>query len=80
LRPSDCGPTGRVRLGAIYEYLPELILDGGIAPQSVISQVKLAEVLGVSRTPLREAMRRRGADVSEHNRRARVIAFDPEDL
>lgn len=68
---------------AIYEYLRELILDGGIAPQSVISQVKLAEVLGVSRTPLREAMRRlqqEGLIESEHNRRARVISFDPEDL
>jgi DNA-binding GntR family transcriptional regulator len=77
------GPGNSKTPDAIYEYLRGLILNGGLEPQSVISQVKLAEVLGVSRTPLREAMRRlqqEGLIESEHNRRARVIAFDPEDL
>jgi DNA-binding GntR family transcriptional regulator len=69
--------------GAIYEYLRRLILEGEIAPHSVISQVQLAGQLGVSRTPLREALRRlqqEGLIEAEPNRKARVVGFDAEDL
>ncbi len=69
--------------GALYTHLRELILDGTIAPGTIISQVELARSLGVSRTPLREGLRRlqqEGLIEAEPNRRARVAAFDPADL
>jgi DNA-binding GntR family transcriptional regulator len=68
---------------ALYTYLRELILSGAIAPGSPISQVALARELGVSRTPLRESMRRlqqEGLIEAEHNQRARVTGFDPDDV
>ncbi|WP_366925099.1 GntR family transcriptional regulator [Nocardioides sp. REDSEA-S30_B4] len=45
----------------------------------MISQVRLAQEFGVSRTPLREAMRRlqqEGLIAAEVNRRARIVEFD----
>jgi DNA-binding GntR family transcriptional regulator len=80
--PIDLG-DGRQAAGAAYDYLREKILDGTIPPESVISQVALADRLGVSRTPLREALRRlqqEGLIDAEHNRRARVVSIDPNDL
>lgn len=80
--PLDRQPGERAP-GAIYTHLRELILDGTIAPGTIISQVELARSLGVSRTPLREGLRRlqqEGLIEAEPNRRARVAAFDPADL
>ncbi len=57
-----------------------MILDGMFSPGSMLSQVKLAESLGVSRIPLREALRmlqREGLVEAEHNQRARVPSFEP---
>jgi len=76
-------PEGERAPGAIYEYLRKLILDGELAPHTVISQVQLAGQLGVSRTPLREALRRlqqEGLIEAEPNRKARVVGFDARDL
>ncbi len=67
----------------IYVYLRRLILSGELTPGAVISQVMLAKALGISRTPLREAMRllqQEGLVEAEHNRRSRVVPFDPDDL
>jgi DNA-binding GntR family transcriptional regulator len=77
LAPEERNPDG------IFAYVRELILNGTIPPGTPISQVALSRSLGVSRTPLRETMRRlqqEGLLQAEHNRRARVIAFDPDDL
>jgi DNA-binding GntR family transcriptional regulator len=66
-----------------YERLRNAILKGEIAPGAAPSQVALAGELGLSRTPLREAMRlleREGLIVSEPNRRARVAEFSITDL
>jgi DNA-binding GntR family transcriptional regulator len=41
----------------VYRRVREAILDGEIAPGTAMSQVGIAEELGVSRTPLREALR-----------------------
>jgi DNA-binding GntR family transcriptional regulator len=77
--PAGDGPAAaNLRL-----HLRELILGGELQPGVVISQVELARALGVSRTPLREAMRmlqEEGLIEAEPNRRARVTRFDPADL
>jgi DNA-binding GntR family transcriptional regulator len=39
-----------------YSYLKEAIISGEIVPGSPISEYRLAEVLGISRTPVREAL------------------------
>jgi len=41
-----------------YEKIRALVLDGEMAPGARLSQLELAERLGVSRTPVREALRR----------------------
>jgi DNA-binding GntR family transcriptional regulator len=41
----------------VYTRLREIILSGEISPNAVLSQVRLARSLGVSVTPVREAMR-----------------------
>lgn len=41
-----------------YARVRELILSGGLAPGAVLNQAALAERIGVSTTPLREALRR----------------------
>ena len=69
--------------GSLRSHLRDLILGGSLQPGVVISQVELARSLGVSRTPLREALRmlqEEGLIEAEPNRRARVTRFDPTDL
>jgi DNA-binding GntR family transcriptional regulator len=67
----------------VYERVRNAILDGDLAPGAVMSQVALAEELGISRTPLREALRMlqsEGLIESEPNRRVRVAPMTPQDL
>lgn len=67
----------------VYEDVRNMILEGELPPGAAISQVKLSAQMGVSRTPLREALRRlqqEGLVEAEPNRRARVVGFDPDDL
>jgi GntR family transcriptional regulator, rspAB operon transcriptional repressor len=68
---------------AVYERVREAILEGEIAPGATMSQVALADELGISRTPLREALRMlqsEGLIEAERNRRVRVAAVSPVDL
>jgi DNA-binding GntR family transcriptional regulator len=68
---------------AIHRQLREAILRGEIAAGAELSQVQLAETFGVSRGPVREALRlleREGLVAAELNRRARVAPFSPGDL
>ena len=67
----------------VYERVRGAILDGSLAPGAVMSQVVLAEELGISRTPLREALRMlqsEGLVEGEPNRRVRVAPMTAEDL
>lgn len=67
----------------VYERVRTAILDGQLAPGAVMSQVALAEELGISRTPLREALRMlqsEGLVEGEPNRRVRVAPMNAKDL
>src|ERR1700722_10486 len=67
----------------VYERVRTAILDGDLAPGAVMSQVALAEELGISRTPLREALRMLQSErlvEAEPNRRVRVAPMSPADL
>jgi DNA-binding GntR family transcriptional regulator len=70
-------------VGTIHRALREQILAGHIPAGTLLSQVELAESFGVSRTPLREALRmlqEEGLIDAENNRRARVATFHLDDL
>ncbi len=76
----NSGPDGENGVTPLYKRLRTMILDGVFPPGSMLSQVKLAESLGVSRIPLREALRmlqQEGLIEAEHNQRARVPSFEP---
>ena len=77
------GEGEELRTEAVHDRLRESILMGDFDPAVPISQVQLAKRLGVSRTPLREALRmlqREGLIDSEPNRRVRVAALSLADL
>ncbi|WP_033221561.1 GntR family transcriptional regulator [Kitasatospora phosalacinea] len=62
--------------------LRELILDGHYPPGSRLGEVEVAETLGVSRTPVREAFRALAADglLAAAGRGLRVVRLDGEEL
>lgn len=67
----------------VREQLKAAILRGELTPGTVLSQVQLSKRFGVSRTPMREALRMLEEDgliSSEPNRRPRVAEFDAEHL
>ncbi|QAY59742.1 GntR family transcriptional regulator [Microbacterium protaetiae] len=51
-------PRGAVLGDEVYTVLGEAILDGRLAPGERLRDTELAERLGVSRTPVREALQR----------------------
>src|SRR5438552_10591668 len=82
LRPIDAA-EGRIVIAQVHAYLRRRILDGTILPGTTLSQVQLAQQLGVSRTPLREALRLLQEErlvVAEHNRRVRVAGINLGEL
>jgi len=67
----------------VQSHLRTLVLDGSLPPGSEFSQVDLARRLGVSRTPLREALRmlqEEGLVEADRNRKARIAACTPAEL
>ena len=78
------GPDGgRDNTWTVYHRIRESILVGTIAPGSEISQVQVASQLGVSRGPVREAMRMlqsEGLLETEVNKVSRVSSFSLDDL
>jgi DNA-binding GntR family transcriptional regulator len=68
---------------AVHAQLRQDILRGKLPPGSLLVQLQLAAEYGVSRTPLREALRmlqEEGLVHAENNRRARVAEFRLDDL
>jgi DNA-binding GntR family transcriptional regulator len=65
-----------------YRRVRELILSGSLEPGAVINQAILAREIGISTTPLREALRRlkqQGLVELDAHRDARVTALDAEE-
>jgi DNA-binding GntR family transcriptional regulator len=68
---------------AVHDRLRRAILQGEIAPGEPTSQVALAKLFGVGRTPLREALRmleREGLVVSHPNKSVRIAQFSIADI
>jgi DNA-binding GntR family transcriptional regulator len=73
----------RQNVDLVHDRLRGAILRGEFKPGEELQQVPLAEQLGVSRTPLREAFRllqREGLLEASPNRSYRVTAFSAQDL
>ena len=59
----------------VYEHLRRAVLDGDLAPGEHLGEVELGAQLGVSRTPIREALMRLTQDgllIAEANKGVRV--------
>ena len=79
----DGSANRRDNVEQVYRRVRESILEGEIAPGTVMSQVALADELGVSRTPLREALRMlqsEGLVEAQANRRVTVTPISATDL
>ena len=84
-QPGEAGSATAPELSTevVHDRLREAILRGELDSRMPISQVKLAARLGVSRTPLREALRmlqREGLIDAAPNRRVRVAELSITDL
>lgn len=80
-RPTNLGRGDGIRYA--YDTLRARILAGDLPAGATLSQVQLADEMGVSRTPLREAVRlleREGLVYAEPRRRMRVQDVSVEDL
>lgn len=83
LTPQEPARENGVSVETVHRALRSQILDGTIPGGAVLSQVGLAERFGVSRTPLREALRmlqEEGLIEARTNRQARVATFALVDL
>jgi DNA-binding GntR family transcriptional regulator len=58
MEPKPTKEPGAERISRVYEQLCELIVYGRLPPGARIAEGPLAEALGVSRTPVREALQR----------------------
>lgn len=81
--PQANGVPARQSAEYVHRRVREAILEAEIPPGEIMSQVALADELGVSRTPLREALRMlqgEGLVEARANRRVRVAPISPSDL
>lgn len=81
------GAKMRLQRAGLHEQaamrLKLLIIKGALKPGQVLSEVELAEQLGISRTPLREALKLLGAQgllELRQNRSARVAPMQADDI
>jgi DNA-binding GntR family transcriptional regulator len=82
LRPL-AGNSHRRTAVDVQRYLRDLILSNVLPPETILSQVEVADCLKISRTPVREALRmlmEEGLVEAEPNYRCRVLGFDPREL
>jgi DNA-binding GntR family transcriptional regulator len=73
----------RTKAEAVYDELRARILDGTLEPGSTLNQEALASALGLSITPLREALRRLEAEALVHleaNRTLTVVGLSAHEV
>ena len=65
-----------------YEQIKEMIITGKLAPLSDVSETDLQNALGVSRSPIREAILRleREAMLKIYPRKGTIVTDVPQDL
>jgi DNA-binding GntR family transcriptional regulator len=77
------GPPGfATKSDLAYDRVRDLIVSGALAPGSVLPQASLAQTIGISTTPLREALRRlkqEGLVELDAHRDARVRPLDADE-
>ena len=66
----------------VYETLEDAILDGKYAAGEYLTEIKLSEELGVSRTPIREALHRLAQEglIEETTRGVLVVGISEDDI
>ena len=80
---TDRGSAPESGLAEAYSRIRQAILDGDFAPGMRLSQVKISESLGLSRTPVREALRlieREGLVSASHGRQVVISPTSMNDL
>lgn len=81
--PTDPGLDRALLRDDVYRRLRDAIVDGTFAPGEQLRDLELAEWLGVSRTPVREALLRlaqSGLVVAQPGRSTVVSALDARDI
>src|SRR5579872_1925723 len=81
--PADSHSRDGQHVALVHDRLRDAILRGEIAPGEATSQAALTKQFGVTRTPLREALRlleSEGLVLSQPNRRVRIADFSIDDL
>lgn len=76
-------PLARTASSTATEMIRQAILDGRLAPGQRLTEERLAGELGISRTPVREALKvlqSEGLVDAAPNRSATVRAYEPADL
>ncbi len=77
-------PNNALRLSEqVYESLVEMIVLGKLEPGRPVSEVELARLMNVSRTPIHEAVKQLAKDgliVQSANRRPVVVSFGSDDI
>lgn len=76
-------PQGASAAEAVHRSLREGILEGRFASGEVLEQHRIGRLLGVSATPVREALRmlhEEGLVIAAPQQRARVVGFDPDQV
>lgn len=81
--PDNTSRPARAAVDRVYARLRQGILDGTYAQGTRLGEVDLADALGVSRTPVREALRRLGSEgllSTMPNKGARVRTWTASEL
>lgn len=80
-RPAD--DTSLSAADRAYHWMRDAILSGHLAAGSSLNERELAETIGVSRTPVREALRRleqQGMAKARHNAASTVVTWTKHDI
>ncbi|MFC0082583.1 GntR family transcriptional regulator [Aciditerrimonas ferrireducens] len=78
--PGRFGPSGPSAVARAYEHAKARLLDGSLGPGDWLTEGEVADALGISRTPVREAFLHLQAEglLTLHPRRgAQVVGVDP---